>query len=157
MNKTAILIIIGLMALSSRKVPVKNPLTKAAWLIGTWENQTPKGTVYESWTKVSDNEFQGKSYALKENDTLVFETIRLVRKKKQLFYIPTVKNQNNGLPVSFAMTSISDTSLIFENRQHDFPQQISYILSGNDALTAQISGTVNGQEQTRLFPMKKLR
>lgn len=133
-----------------------NDIKKAEWLIGTWENKTPKGSIYETWNKVSDNEFTAKSYIIKEKDTIVFESIQLVQEQGGLFYIPMVKNQNDGLPVRFATKTISETQLIFENLQHDFPQIISYTKISADSLIAEISGTRNGQERKQTFPMKRV-
>lgn len=135
----------------------QSEIKKAEWLIGTWENKTPGGSIYETWSKTNNDEFFGKSYMLKDKDTVVFETIRLVQQKDSLFYIPAVKNQNNGLPVRFGLKTISDTGLVFENPQHDFPQVISYTKINADSLVAEISGTKNGRERKQTFPMKRLK
>lgn len=132
-------------------------IKKAEWLIGTWENKTPKGSIYETWNKTSDTEFAGKSYIVKEKDTLVFENIQLIQEQDRLFYIPTVKNQNNGWPVRFAPKIISETKLVFENPQHDFPQIISYTKITADSLVAEISGIKNGQERKQIFSMKRVK
>ncbi len=134
-----------------------NNINKAQWIIGTWENKTKKGAIYETWGKINDNEFAGKSYIVKEKDTVVFESIRLVNEKDGVYYIPNVKNQNNDLPVRFAAKTISETELIFENPQHDFPQIISYTKIGTDSLVAKISGTKNGQQRQQTFPMKRVK
>ena len=149
--------VIGLIIIYGWAIQQNSEITKAEWLIGTWENKTSRGSVYETWTKISDNEFSGKSYARKEENTVVFETIRLTQKEGGLFYIPTVKNQNDGISVSFALKTISDTTLIFENAKHDFPQIISYYKISTDSLVAEISGTKNGQELKQTFPMKKVK
>ncbi|MEO4005777.1 DUF6265 family protein [Flavobacterium sp. CAU 1735] len=132
-------------------------IKKADWIIGTWENKTPKGSLYETWRKINDHEYRGKSYILQGKDTVVFETIQLVQEGPNLFYIPTVKDQNNNQPVHFIAKTSSATQLIFENRQHDFPQVITYTKTGTDALTAEISGTKNGQERRQSFPMKRIK
>lgn len=134
-----------------------NHITKAGWLIGTWENKTPRGSIYETWNKETNNEFSGMSYLIKEKDTIVFENIRLIQEQDGLFYIPTVKNQNGGLPVRFTAKTISETQLVFENRQHDFPQIISYTKIHSDSLVAEISGTKNGQERRQTFSMKRIK
>ena len=134
----------------------KSNLKKAEWLIGTWENKNQRGSIYETWSKTNENEFSGMSYIIKEKDTVVFENIRLVQEQDGLFYIPTVKNQNDGLPVRFAAKTISETQLVFENPQHDFPQIISYTKISTDSLVAEILGTKNGQERKQTFPMKRL-
>ena len=132
-------------------------IQKAEWLIGTWENKTQKGSIYETWTKAGKNEFSGKSYSVKDKDTIVFENIRLVQENKKLFYIPTVKNQNDGLPVRFVAKTISGNQLVLENPQQDFPQIIAYTKITSDSLIAEISGTKNGQKRKQTFPMKRVK
>ena len=149
--------IVSLIILCAWTTKETNDIKKGEWLIGTLENRTPKGSIYETWSKTSDNELSGKSYIVKEKDTIVFETIRLVQEQEGLFYIPTVKNQNNSLPVRFATKTISETQLIFENPQHNFPQIISYTKISTDSLVAEISGTKNGQERKQTFPMKRVK
>lgn len=148
--------IVVLIVISAWTTIQSSEIRKTDWLIGTWENKTSRGIIFETWTKMSDNELFGKSYFINEKDTVVFETIRLVQKTDGLFYIPTVKNQNDGLPVRFAAKSISETQLVFENPQHDFPQVISYTKITPDSLVAEISGMNNGQERKLIFPMKRV-
>lgn len=155
-GRNVLIAIMGLAVLFAWTTRQTNDLTKAEWLIGTWENKTPKGSLYETWSKINDHEFSGKSYMVKDKDTLVFEHIRLVQEEDGLFYIPTVKNQNDGLPVRFTSKTISETQLVFENPQHDFPQIISYTKINADSLVAEISGTKNGQARKQLFSMKRV-
>ncbi len=138
---------------------IKHPgdIKKAEWLIGTWENKTPKGSIYETWSKEHDNEFSGKNYIVNGKDTLVFETIRLVQEQDGLYYIPTVKGQNNNSPVRFSTKTILEDQLVFENPEHDFPQIISYTRITADSLVAQISGSKNGQKREQAFPMKRVK
>ena len=147
----------GLIILSSWAIKHSNDIKKATWLIGTWENKTPRGNIFETWNKKSELEFSGKSYIIKEKDTVVFETIQLLQEENGLFYVPVVKNQNEGLPVRFALKTISDTQLVFENPQHDFPQIISYTKTGAETLTAEISGVINGKEKKQSFLMKRVK
>ncbi len=149
--------VVGLAILCAWTTNQTNDISKAEWLIGTWENKTQRGSIYETWNKTNDNEFSGISYIIKEKDTIVFENIRLVQEQDGLFYIPTVKNQNDGLPVRFATKTISETQMVFENPKHDFPQIISYTKITSDSLVAEISGTKNGQERKQTFPMKRVK
>jgi len=130
-------------------------IEKTAWLIGTWENKTPRGSVFENWTKLSDNEMFGRSYALNGPDTIFFEEIEMIEDNDSLFYIPTIKNQNDGLPIQFVLTSITDSSMVFEHPYHEFPQMISYVRINKDSLEASISGISNGEERRIVFPMKR--
>lgn len=152
-----LIVVVALAILCAWTTKQTNGIKKAEWLVGTWENKTQRGSIYETWSKTNDNEFSGMSYIIKEKDTVVFENIRLVQEQDGLFYNPTVKNQNDGLPVRFAIKNISETQLVFENPQHDFPQIISYTKISADSLVAEISGTKNGQERRQTFPMKRVK
>lgn len=134
-----------------------NHIKEAGWLIGTWENKAQSGSIYETWKKTSESEFSGISYTIEQNDSVVFENIRLIQEKDSLFYVPTVINQNDGLPIRFGAKSISDMELVFENLQHDFPQIISYTRINSDSLVAEIKGVSNGKERRLVFPMKRLK
>ncbi len=149
--------VISLIILNAWTIKQKKEIEKAEWLIGTWENKTQKGSIYETWTKTGNYEFSGKSYTVRGKDMIIFENIRLVQENKKLFYIPTVKNQNDGVPVRFAAKAISENQLVFENPEHDFPQIIAYKKINSDSLIAEISGTKNGQKRKQTFLMKRVK
>lgn len=157
--KTKYLIIVLLVAsVSSWTVQTsKNKIQQAEWLVGTWQNATSKGNVYEKWKQINPKKLVGMSYTMNQKDTVIFENLELLEEDNKLFYIPTVKNQNKGLPVRFKSKEISDTELIFENLQHDFPQRISYKKISQDSLTAEISGIQNREKVKATFPMKKIK
>ncbi|AIL44925.1 MULTISPECIES: DUF6265 family protein [Elizabethkingia] len=133
------------------------PIDKAMWLIGTWENKTSRGSVYESWKKINESELAGKSYAVKGADTIIFETVQLKQEGNNLYYIPTVRNQNDGKPVSFKAYTITDYKMVFGNPEHDFPQSVSYTKVNADSLVAEISGVKNGNVRHQTFPMIRLK
>jgi Domain of unknown function (DUF6265) len=133
----------------------KDKIKTADWLIGNWENQLEQGTLSESWEKANDSTFNGKSFFIKDKDTLNNETIVLSQKGNDLFYIPVVQGQNNNEPVIFKMTKADAKQLIFENPKHDFPQKISYTKITNDSIVAAISGVVNGKTEGESYPMKR--
>ncbi|SEM46188.1 hypothetical protein SAMN05421856_103364 [Chryseobacterium taichungense] len=124
--------VVGLVILCAWTTNQTNDITKAEWLVGTWENKTRRGSIYETWNKTNDNEFSGMSYIIKENDTSVFENIQLVQEQYALFYVQIVKNQNNGLSVRFTAKKISETQLILKIRNtiflKSFPIQKSVLI-----------------------------
>lgn len=138
---------------NSSEIPEK--LVLAEWLIGKWENELDGTHVTEIWEKGGDA-LLGKSYSIRNKDTVSSERIRLQQEGDKLYYIPVVKNQNEGQLVKFALISSTDHQLIFENPDHDFPQKISYTLINKDSLLAEISGTVQGKQQSEKFPMRRM-
>jgi Domain of unknown function (DUF6265) len=156
MKKTILLTALGALLFISWSSNQINEFKKTNWLIGTWKNETSRGTLYETWTPINAVELQGKSYMIKDTDTLVFETIKLVAEKENLFYIPTVDNQNGQKPVRFTMTSLTDSMMVFENPKHDFPQVISYKRIAADSLVAEISAVKRGNVRKQTFPMVRI-
>lgn len=154
--KIRLLVAAGFFVLFCSLTKHAKQIEKAQWLIGTWENKTAKGTLYESWTKAADKQLSGKSYMLKDKDTIAFETVKLAEEQGRLYYIPTVKNQNGGLPVRFKLKTLSDKQMVFENPEHDFPQVITYTQITEDSLVAEISGMLKGQINRRIFPMRRV-
>jgi len=156
-GKINIAIVVVLLILSNCAVSRRNEIKNTKWILGTWINETKKGNIYETWSKVNKNEYSGKSYTLKGNDTIVFESIRLVQDREGVTYIPTVKDQNSALPVRFSNKMISDIELVFENSEHDFPQMISYKKINSDSLIAEFSGIKNGKYRKETFPMRRMK
>lgn len=130
-------------------------LASAGWLVGLWVYESPKGNIYESWKKLNDSLLVGRSYSIVGNDTITGEEISMVELNGEVNYIPTVKDQNEGLPVKFKLTSISEGILVFENPAHDFPQRISYQSIAADSLVAEVSGPMNGTQKSQRFPMHR--
>ncbi|MGV3539074.1 MAG: DUF6265 family protein [Rufibacter sp.] len=110
-----------------------------ASLTGTWHTTNKKTLIYEEWKAVSPKELTGRSYTIKNADTLISETIRLYRSRGKWRYVPTVKNQNQGKPVTFKQTQMHPQQMVFENAQHDFPQKIEYRLLSPTQLHVTIS------------------
>lgn len=134
---------------------ISKKLKLPEWLIGKWENTIQGVQVTEIWERGEDG-LIGRSYSIRNNDTISSERIRLQQEGDKLWYIPVVKNQNEGHIVKFQLTSSMDQILIFENPEHDFPQKIQYALINNDSLLAEISGVFQGKEQSEKFPMRRV-
>ncbi len=105
-------------------------------LEGSWKTETSRGAIYEEWKKESATLMKGKSYKLKDADTLLLENISLRRNGKDVFYIPVTINQNNQKPVKFKMASSVNNKFVFENPAHDYPKRIVYEIVNADSVHA---------------------
>ena len=130
-------------------------IEQANWFLGTWQNNTPDGNLTEIWKQKNDSIYLGVSYVIIKSDTVFYESISLEKKNKKWNYVVSVKNQNNEQPVSFEMTELTPTQLVFENPNHDFPSKIMYTQISKDSIVAKISGIIDGKQQAQLFPMKR--
>jgi hypothetical protein len=81
-----------------------------------------------------------------------YETILIREQGDQLAYHAHPSGQRSAV---FLSTTISDSMIVFENPQHDFPQKIGYQRSGPDAVTAWIEGTSNGKPRRIEFPYRR--
>lgn len=130
-------------------------IKKMDWLVGNWEQKLPEGTLIEIWKKENDSTFSGKSFFVKEEDTIHSEKIILSQKNDDLLYIPTVKGQNNDEPVTFTLSSEAGNIFTFENPAHDYPQKISYKKVSDTSLIATVSGKQQGKQSQESFSMTK--
>jgi hypothetical protein len=120
-------------------------------LQGKWLMQTPEGTMMEVWKITNDTLYDGKSYSIEGTDTTLSETIQLLKRTDGIYYIPTVSNQNGGVPIPFKLISSEAGVFIFENPTHDFPTNITYKIDQKNKLSASISGKINGEERKMGF------
>lgn len=130
-------------------------LEEAKWLIGSWGNSTKEGDLTESWNQLNDSTLSGKTTFISGKDTLFTETIEIIQVNDSLLYNTKVSNQNEGKKVSFKVSTLTESQIVFENPKHDFPQKITYIKISSDSLVAKISGKKNGKESFEEYPMKK--
>jgi hypothetical protein len=98
-----------------------------AWLEGTWEMAKPNGSsTLEVWNLKNARTYSGEGLKVMHGDTTLLETLLLYVDGEDTWYVPTVLDQNSGLPVRFKMVSATANKYVFENAEHDFPQRIVY-------------------------------
>ncbi len=125
------------------------------WLNGWWQNPSKVGIAFEDWKLNENGTMTGRSGMVVGKDTIASETLVIEQKDNKIYYIPTVKGQNNDQPIPFEMTSAVADSFVFENKEHDFPNRIVYYKLANNKLTAVIYGTLNGQPASERFELSR--
>lgn len=126
------------------------------WLVGKWERQRNKHSRYEEWQKDNDSTFSAISYALSEEDSVYLEGLTLRETAGDVFYIPTVPDQNDGQPIPFKMLGGFENRYIFLNPDHDFPQKFVYEKRGTDSLIVKVEGPDEGSWRTIEFGFRKV-
>lgn len=131
-------------------------LDKMDWVLGYWEMVSPEGKVTESWIRTNDSVYSGiGKYTDTAGQTLTTEEISIVLRDGKLLYIPLVTDQNKGEPVIFTEVVFSDTMVAFDNKNHDFPQRIVYVMQGAGKMLAYIEGEINGEPARLEYPYTK--
>ena len=155
MKKIAVLFILVLALTSCKKSRNTTKIVVADWLPGKWENKTAAGDLLEIWKKTNDSVYDGASYFIKGKDTLHFESIQLKQKGENLFYISTIRGQNNDEPVTFVHKPEIEKQLVFENPKNDYPKKIIYTNNPNGSIGIQISGIQQGKPSSTSYTLKK--
>ena len=116
-------------------------IARAAWLQGCWQRTTGQRTVEEQWMAPRARTMIGMGRTVQGDRVVEHEFVVLREQGDQLAYEAHPSGQPSAVFVSRA---IDDTSVVFENLEHDFPQRVAYRRDGPDALTAWIEGTMKG-------------
>lgn len=108
-------------------------------LIGTWK--VSNSDTYETWESMGSEGLRGRSYRMQEGEVELLENLLLTFKNGKWTYTAQVLNQNEGRPVEFYQTD-SEEGFCFQNKRHDFPQEICYVFeeSGNLRITLSAEG-----------------
>ncbi len=117
-------------------------------LIGEW--QLENMPVVEEWTYVN-KQFRASVIVTSGADQMVTEEIQIIENEDGIFYEADVEDQNNGEPVLFKMIFSEKNKIIFENKEHDFPQRITYEFMDDNKLTATIDGMIDGASKSMDF------
>lgn len=155
-NKAGIFIFVLITFASAVQAQKTSGIKDLRWLEGTWKMKVKNGTITENWTYVNDSTMtQTATFVTNDGKIIPQESIELVKRNNEMFYISTVQGQNDGKAISFKLTSLTANGFVSENPQHDFPQKITYTLQSPGKLLASIEGMRNGSLSRKEFPMEK--
>lgn len=133
----------------------KASLKSFDFMLGKWEMKTKNGKIVERW-KLHKDSLTGQSHRFKETgDSVLTESIVLKKIKGEWFFCVTGYEKNNEGTTHFKLISSQNNTFTFENKQHDFPQQIVYQNKGKSELLAWIEGNIGGKHRKMEFPYKR--
>jgi hypothetical protein len=136
----------------------RTSLSDFDFLKGSWTMNTAKGRIVESWKKSKDSVMDGISFSISTTgDSTLLETIKLYESDGSIYYEPSGNGPGNDSTVRFKLISGKDGIFVFENKNHDFPQRISYQSQSANNVLAWIEGTVNGKFRKIEFPYSRER
>jgi hypothetical protein len=134
-------------------LPQDSPIERARWLAGCWELRGQNRLTVEMWMPPAGGLMLGASRTVVGGSAREFEHLRLKAEGPSLSYIALPSGQRE---TTFPSKHLSDTLLVFENLQHDFPQRILYRRVGADSLVARIEGPgPNNTTRGFNFPMQR--
>ena len=113
------------------------PIDRAGWLAGCWEMRAGNRVSFEMWMPPAGGMMMGASRTTVAGKTREYEQLRLWAAGDTLVYTALPSGQSQS---DFRSTSVSSTSLVFENPTHDFPRKITYRRVGADSIVARVEG-----------------
>jgi hypothetical protein len=130
---------------SSEPVRIEN----VAWLAGCWESVSGERTVEEQWMAPRGGTMIGVGRTIRGDKLVEYEVVVLREKDGRLAYEAHPSGQAGA---AFLSRSVTASTVVFENLQHDFPQRVGYQSNGPDSLLAWIEGVRNGRLRRVEFP-----
>jgi uncharacterized protein DUF6265 len=117
-------------------------IQRVTWLKGCWEAVSTQRTVEEQWMASRGKSMLGMGRTVRADSLVEYELMVIRPQDGRLVYEAHPSGQPSGV---FTARFVSDSAVVFENPDNDFPQRIGYQRSGPDSLLAWIEGARGGQ------------
>jgi hypothetical protein len=113
-------------------------LARLAWLAGNWRLERAGRVTDEQWMGPAGGVMLGMSRTVTKGRVAEQEFLQIREGPGgELFYIAQPVRQTEA---AFRLLSQSDTEVVFENRERDFPQVVGYRLNPDGSVLAWIEG-----------------
>jgi hypothetical protein len=136
--------IITLLLLSILFIQCKPPLpTDFNFLLGSWKMETSDSTyIIEKWNKIDSLNYEGLAYNISPNGMELSEELKIELSENEINYIPILGHTDLDNPIKFKLVSTEDGQYIFENKENDFPTQITYKQINDTTLHASLIDSI---------------
>jgi hypothetical protein len=126
---------------------------KLAWLQGCWAMVNQDRAVEEQWMAPRGKTMLGTSRTVQGANLVGYEFMMIHDQGDALAF---EIRPSGRPPIVFTASTVTDSSVVFENMQHDFPQKIGYRRDGDNAVVAWIEGSRNGEVRRAEFPYRQV-
>jgi hypothetical protein len=130
----------------------KPAIESFGWLTGCWVNSDKGPAVTEQWLKPAGGMMMGMGRTVKNGKVTTWEFTRIYEDAGAIYFAAKLPNQEE---VAFKLRSGWDSTFVFENTAHDFPQRVIYRQNKDGSFTGRIEGKNNGKEMGFDYPMKR--
>jgi len=128
--------------------PAPSPqLEKLAWLTGSWRMEKAGRLVEEQWMAPAGGVMLGMSRTVVKGRVVEYEFMQIREGPGgTLFFVAQPSGQKEA---AFQLLSLEDNGVIFENREHDFPQRILYTREADGSVLAAIEGPLGMDDKRK--------
>lgn len=148
---TALLVSLAASA-SQPSEEIPSPVYTLGWLTGCWYLKRENGYTEEHWIKPAGRSMLGLSRTVINHRMTEYEFMAIREVDGKLAFVANPSGQAEAV---FPLKRLGEGEAVFENPAHDFPQRVSYRLTGSGAaagLLGRIEGTLEGKERAVDFP-----
>ena len=117
---------------------------RLTWMQGCWEMTSGARLVEEHWTRPRGGIMLGVGRTTRDGQLVEYEHVVIRLSDGALAYEAHPSGQPSAV---FTTREMDDTSVVFENATHDFPQRVGYRKQGDAGLQAWVEGSINGRAQ----------
>ncbi len=131
-------------------------IAKLGWLAGHWRMEKAGRVIDEQWMAPAGGVMLGMARTVAKGRELEHEFTQIREGPGgELFYIAQPSGQKEA---AFKLQSLTDTEVVFENKEHDFPQVIGYRLQPDGTVLAYIEGPgPDGTTKRIEFPYQRVK
>jgi hypothetical protein len=124
-------------------------LSQLLWMAGCWELRDGDTLIEEQWMKPAAQVMLGMSRTTTGGRTRGFEHLLIREDSSETVYRAMPSGQE---PAEFRAVELTDSTAIFSDPTHDFPQRIHYRRgAAGDSLWARTEGEIGGVERVVHF------
>jgi len=127
-------------------------LESLSWLSGRWKGDVEGDMTEEQWMEPDGGMLLGMNRSVYRSGKASFEFLRIAETPRGITYFASPSGK---VATPFILNEASDGHVVFENKDHDFPQRIIYRRQ-KDSLTARIEGIIKGNEESMEWTWKLL-
>lgn len=120
-------------------------------LQGTWKMNTRKSTIVESWSRVNDSTWSGKTWRIVGADSALQQTMLLTRRGNDMYFMPVYEGHQPTVPVRLRLRVLKPVGFVAEDLNNDFPRKITYRFKDTRHLDARVEGMRDGTIEEYIF------
>ncbi len=140
---------------ASGPAPAAEPagIQRLAWLKGCWSAANARRTIDEHWLAPRAHTMINVGRTVRGDSLFEYELVVLREQGERFAYEAHPSGQRSTVFLSIAA---NDSTVVFENAKHDFPQRVGYRRVRADSLIAWIEGSVAGKTRHIEFPYRRV-
>jgi hypothetical protein len=128
-------------------------IDRLAWLQGCWRLESAKRIVEEHWMAPRGGSMMGMSRTVRGDRLSEYELVVVRERDGRLAFEAHPSGQPSAV---FLSRLVEDARVVFENKEHDFPQEVGYERAGPDGALAWIAGVADGEPRRVEFRYQRV-